>query len=123
MAVTFAGNGIYLGALAGIATAVVTGNAAAGIVVAIVASVAAWYGIRAMEKLLGRGVNAGFSAASNWMNRPRPSQQHQPSPQWQPHPVQQQYLYHQYPNPQYPPAAQPPQGQAPSHIQNERPWG
>ena len=70
MAVTFAGNGIYLGALAGLATAVVTRNLAAGVVVAVAASVAGWYAIRAMEKLLGRGVNAGFTAASNWMNRP-----------------------------------------------------
>lgn len=123
MAITLAGNGIYLGALAGIATAVVTENIAAGIVVAIVASVAGWYGIRAVEKVLGRGVSAGFTVASNWMNRPRPPQQYRPPPQWQPHPVQQQYPYQQYPNPQYPQAGQPPQGQAPSHFQNQRPWG
>ena len=117
MAVTFAGNGIYLGALAGLATAVVTRNLAAGVVVAIAASVAGWYAIRAMEKLLGRGVNAGFTAASNWMNRPTPPQRYQPPP------LQQQNPYRQYPNPQYPPAAQPPLGQAPSHLQNEQPWG
>lgn len=117
MAVTFAGNGIYLGALAGLATAVVTRNLAAGVVVAIAASVAGWYAIRAMEKLLGRGVNAGFTAASNWMHRPGPPQQYQPPP------LQQQYPYRRPPTPHCPPADQPAQGQAPSHLQNEQPWG
>lgn len=113
MALTFAANGIYLGALAGLATAVMTNNVAAGFVVAVVASVAAWYAIRAIEKALGRGVNAGFTAASNWMNRPKPPQQYQPPQPWQPHPGQQQYPYPQYPTPPHPSGGQQPQGPRP----------
>lgn len=78
MALTFAGNGIYLGVLAGIAAAVVTKNAAVGVLVALVGSVGGWYAIRAFETLLGRGVDAGITAISNKFHATRPARSQYP---------------------------------------------
>jgi hypothetical protein len=85
--------------LAGISTK----SAGVGIAVAIGASVAAWYAIRGFEKLLDRGVDAGFTAVRNQMNRPQPPSPYRPPPQ-----------YGQQPPPRHngysPPAAVQPQG-------------
>lgn len=42
-----------------------TNNAAVGVVAAIAGSVAGWYGIRLIEQLLDRGVDAGVTAVAN----------------------------------------------------------
>jgi hypothetical protein len=99
MAVTFAMNGVYLGMAAGFLAGMATENVAVGVVVAIAGSVASYYGIRFIEKLLGRGIDAGFTALSNRMSNGRPPSQQYPPSQSYPHPVAPQ----QHP---YPPAPQ-----------------
>ncbi|KAA0018534.1 hypothetical protein [Antrihabitans cavernicola] len=60
MRFTGAPNGIVLGFLVGVATS----SAALGILVAIVGSIVGWYAIIAIERLVGRGAQAGFTALS-----------------------------------------------------------
>jgi hypothetical protein len=124
MGYTFAANGVYVGAAVGLLAGISTKSVGIGIVVAIGVSVAAWYAIRAFEKMLGRGVSAGFTAAQNRMNRPRPPAQYQPPPPggYEPpahtgHAPQYGQAWTSDQNGRsYPTAAQPPLGQAP-HTQ------
>jgi hypothetical protein len=97
-----------LGLLAGITAH----NLAVGIVVAVGGSVAGWYGIRAMERLLGRGVNAGFAAISNRIKAAKNAPPATGYPQ-QP----QGYGTPPSPPPGYPPPAAPP-AHAPAPITN-----
>jgi len=64
MGITFAPTGVILGVLAGLLVAVASGSTALGVVVGIVASVAAWYAILGIEKVIDRGVEAGFAAVT-----------------------------------------------------------
>lgn len=94
MAMTYAySGGPFLGMGAGLLAGIGTNNVAVGIVVAIVASIAAFYLIRVVETLIGRGVNAGVAAATNLL------QQHSSPAQ---HP-QQPSRYAPPPNAQWPP--------------------
>ena len=82
MSITYAPNGIYLGAALGLMAGLATHNAGVGIVVAIAGSVAGWYGIRLIETLLSRGVSAGVTAVSNAVSARRSAAPgpHSPSP-------------------------------------------
>ncbi len=88
MALTTAPTGIYIGGALGVVAGLATQSLVIGVVVVIVASIACWYGIRAVEKLLGRGLDAGLTAISNRYSPPAPScpqyqqlTQHQPMTQ------------------------------------------
>jgi len=82
--VTFAPNGIYVGIGLGVVAGLASENLVAGIVVAIVGSVAAWWAIVGIEHLIGRGVEAGATAIGNAYQSRKSRQAPQPPPN--PHP-------------------------------------
>ncbi|MDH6244903.1 hypothetical protein M2432_002548 [Mycobacterium sp. OTB74] len=112
MGLTYAPNGVLVGMAAGLLVGVKTHSVAAGIAVAVVASVVCWYAIRGVEILLGRGLSAGFTALENRLSKPNRAQWNQPPPQ---PPVT--GAYPQAPQP-YPGVAPPPASQ-----QQPNSWG
>ncbi|MBS9535893.1 hypothetical protein KIH27_20115 [Mycobacterium sp. M1] len=69
MAITYAHNGIWLGIGAALFAGMATENVAVAVIAGVAGAVAGVYAIRAIERLIDRGVEAGFTAVSGIVQR------------------------------------------------------